>query len=391
MMCARRSARRIFSVLVAPVMVAGVLIGIPATASASTCFNWTGVQPPSPGGFDNNLFGVAVLSRCNAWAVGAYYNDEREIGQTLIEHWNGSSWKQVPSPNPGGSSGYNILYGVAAVSRDNIWAVGHYLNGTADQTLVEHWNGTAWKQVPSPNTASGGILYGVAAVSATNIWAVGEYSNNADVGQTLIEHWNGTAWKRVPSPNPGGALNGNFLFGVAAVSSANVWAVGSFSHQSLVLHWNGTAWTHVASSNSSSALNSLSSVAATSASNAWAVGYYFNGTADQTLIEHWNGTAWKRVASPNPSGTSNYNILNGVVALSASNAWAVGESIDGTGVHKTLVEHWTGTAWKHVPSPNPSSSGNTLYGVGASSATNIWAVGTYNGTTAGQALALHCC
>jgi hypothetical protein len=65
----------------------------------------------------------------------------------------------------------------------------------------------------------------VAATSARNAWAVGRYtSNNADFS-TLVEHWNGTAWRRVASPGLSSAQTG--LFGVAASSSRNVWAVGS--------------------------------------------------------------------------------------------------------------------------------------------------------------------
>ncbi len=398
MMCTRWfGTRRIFSVLAAPLVIIGSLIGNPGAASASTCFNWTGVQPPSPGTVDNRLSGVAVLSSCNAWAVGAYFNDQNEdFGQTLIEHWNGSSWKQVPSPSPGGTAETNILFGVDAVSRANIWAVGRYSHSGADLTLIEHWNGTAWKQVPSPNVTSANILYSVTAVSAADVWAVGGYFNSADVEQTLIEHWNGTTWKRVPSPNPGGSSNGNFLFGVTAVSSANVWAVGgyvigtAFVHKTLILHWNGTAWKQVPSPNPSSTDNILNGAGASSASNAWAVGEYFNSAGViQTLTEHWNGTAWKQVPSPNPGG-SHTNLLNGVTATSAANAWAVGYYFNGT-ANRTLIEHWNGTAWKQVASPNPSSSDNILYGVGASSASNLWAVGSSFNGTIGQALALHCC
>jgi hypothetical protein len=36
-------------------------------------------------------------------------------------HWNGRTWKQVPSPNPGE---VNELAGAAAVTASNIWAVG---------------------------------------------------------------------------------------------------------------------------------------------------------------------------------------------------------------------------------------------------------------------------
>lgn len=43
----------------------------------------------------------------------------------------------------------------------------------------------------------------MASISATDAWAVGE--QNLD--QTLIEHWNGTAWQIVPSTNPGPGSN----------------------------------------------------------------------------------------------------------------------------------------------------------------------------------------
>lgn len=50
------------------------------------------------------------------------------------------------------------------------------LKGTASQTLVEHWNGKTWKVQPSPNPGKGTLLFGVAATSSTNAWAVGYYN-----------------------------------------------------------------------------------------------------------------------------------------------------------------------------------------------------------------------
>ena len=398
-MCARWLARSAVSFLAVPVVVAGLLIGTPGVASASRCANWTGVQPPNPGTFDNRLFGVAALSSCNAWAVGNYFNDIMENnGQTLIEHWNGSSWKHVPSPSPGGKSQNNTLLGVAAASRTDVWAVGNYVTGGSNLTLIEHWDGTAWEQVPSPSPSGATGLNGVAAASATDAWAVGEYANSADVGRTLIEHWDGTAWTKVPSLNPGSS---DFLFGVAAVSATDAWAVGGyvtgppFVHKTLILHWNGTTWRRVPSPNPSATGNGLNGVSASSATNAWAVGTSDNGVGtEQTLTEHWNGTAWTRVPSPNPGGTTRFITLNGVAAVSATDAWAVGGYANSADVGQTLIEHWNGTAWKQVRSPNPSSISNILSGVSASSATNIWAVGARNSNTPrglGRTFAIHCC
>jgi len=128
-----------------------------------------------------------------------------------------------------------------------------------------------------------GTLHGVAATSAGNAWAVGESNLHA-----LILHWNGTAWKRVPSPSPPGSL-----LSVAATSARNAWAVGTG-----ILHWNGTAWKQQARNES---FGLLTGVAAASARNAWAVGYLCTARCgvhtSLIVIVHWNGTAWKAVTT----------------------------------------------------------------------------------------------
>ena len=328
---------RTFAVLTALLMLGGVLIGImPASAFASTCESWAGLQPSNPSSSANFLIGVATLSSCDAWAVGSYRDGN--VPQTLIEHWDGTSWSRVASPNPGGSAKPSQLSRLVATSSTNAWAVGGFSDGTADQTLIEHWNGTSWSQVASPNPGGRtheNFLDDVSATSSTNAWAVGSFFDGT-AGQTLIEHWNGTSWSQVASPNPGGSAKPNSLNRVVATSSTNAWAVGSFfdgtAGQTLIEHWNGTSWSRVASPNPGgpSHDNGLAGVSAISSTDAWAVGSFFDGTAGQTLIEHWDGTSWSRVASPNPGGSSHSNALVGVAATSTTNAWAVGNFFDGT-------------------------------------------------------------
>src|SRR2546423_10792758 len=122
----------------------------------------------------------------------------------------------------------NDLNGVTATSSSNAWAVGDYRNGTTERTLIEHWNGTAWRVKKSPSVGLGANdLKGVAATSSSNAWAVGDYhSGTAYADLTLIEHWNGTAWRVKQSPNVG--TYDNYLYGVTATSSSNAWAVGSY-------------------------------------------------------------------------------------------------------------------------------------------------------------------
>jgi hypothetical protein len=399
----RRPARRLALAVAASIVTAGgVAAAAPAGASAaiithagaSSCVAWTGgQQPPDPGGTDhsNYLRGVAVLSPCNAWAVGDY----QQPLHTLIEHWNGASWTQVPSPDPGTEAGLNA---VNAVSAGTVWAVGAYFDGTTWRTLVVRWKGASWTQVPSPSVsgASESILTAVRATSATDVWAVGYFINSNNVPRTLILHWNGHRWTRVPSPNPGGSARSQQLTGVAGVSRRNAWAVGFHNNgsfdKSTILHWNGHSWKQVKSPNPGTRGNFLQGVRATSAGNAWAVGSTYNGTADSTLIVHWNGSAWKRAKTPDQGGSAHNNDLLAITATSAKDAWAVGAYDSGAGL-RTLALHWNGSAWRRAPTPNlgDPATDDDLLAVGASTAGSVWAVGIYYNGSAEQALAIHCC
>jgi hypothetical protein len=334
------------------------------------------------------LNGVSASSSTNAWAVGT-----RSNGTTLTLRWNGTSWSQVASPNAG--TGANDLLGIYTVSATNAWAVGYYCTTSAcstEDTLILHWNGTSWSKATSPNPSSVvNVLQGVSGTSGTDIWAAGYMIGPSGSDNTLILHWNGTTWTAVKSPNPS-TTGANSLEAVSAVSSASAWAVGSYDATvtttvNLALRWSGTAWSKVKTPNPSSTFNNLSGVSATSASNAWAV-----GAAQGTLILHWNGTAWSKVTSPNPTGAS----VDAVSADSATDAWAVGEycvsSCGGPGaVLDTMTLRWNGTAWSKIKSPSPSStSRNLLFGVSATSATSAWAVGSYpNGSFVLTTLILH--
>src|SRR6266853_649976 len=118
-------------------------------------------------------------------------------------------------------------------------------------------------------------------------------------------------------------------------------------------------WQIVASPNSGTQANSLSSVAAATDSDVWAVGWAYNQSlgAYRTLIEHWNGTRWSLVRSPN--ATNGYNLLNGVAVVAANDVWTVGQAATGN-TYNTLVEHWNGVAWGIVPSPNVTGRSSVL-------------------------------
>jgi hypothetical protein len=326
----------------------GVFLAALGFATTPTPAGWSLITSPNVGASANILKDVTCASASDCWAVGDH------SFQTLIEHWNGSSWTVVPSPNVSASATQNynnFLDGVACASASDCWAVGKYwhANGIFDtyyQAVIQHWDGTAWTIFSLPAQPS--ALSDVTCVSASDCWAVG----------SSIQHWDGTSWALVNSPSGGGRS-------VTCASASECWVVGDASIQ----RWDGTSWVNVPYIYPSDEGTTLEDVACASASDCWVVGFYPVGEEEnQSFIEHWDGTSWTIVPAPNPGGT---NALTGVTCASASECWAIG----------TYIERWDGSSWSIVPSPNPTSgTQNLLERVTCASTSECWVVGYTSGS-----------
>jgi hypothetical protein len=361
-------------------------LALASATAASAAPGWTVVPSVDPSAGENVLNGVAVRSSTDAWAVGNFTGpDPDDDGLNMLtEHWNGTAWSQVPTPAVPHLD--ESLLAVGASSASDAWAVGFEKGvGAAGRfPLAAHWNGSSWTIVPTPTQTGGSksTLNGVVDLSPTNAWAVGR-SRSATA---LVEHWNGTAWSIVPVPTPAGAATSQ-LAAISALSPTNIWAVGSVvnivntavQNRTLVEHWNGSAWSIVPARNATTS-NLLTGVTAVAANDVWAVGYTIttdgSNQPDRTLIEHWNGTSWSIVASPTVASN---DTLTGVAARSATDIWAVGFRQDPSGaipIDRTLTEHWNGSAWSVVASPNVGSNDNLLNAVAAVPG-DVWAVGSW--------------
>jgi hypothetical protein len=344
---------------------------------------WSIVSSPNVSSASyNQLNGVAIVSHKNAWAVGQSTNTVTSVASTLTEHWNGTSWRIVPSPNAG--SAQNLLQTVAVIPHTSqLWAVGGSINGGGpSQTLIERWDGADWDVVPSPDVGTGNNGLGaVVALSAASAWAVG-FAATASGSQALIEHWDGNRWNVVTSPPVTGNVN---LAGLAAVpGTRQLWASGGSGNATLTEHFGGASWSVVPSPSApgSPGGNFLYAITSAAASDVWATGSYGTGGSPVlTLTEHWDGTGWSVIPSPNPSAIE--DVLFAVAPIPATTQlWAVGlEGSPSPGSFQTLAEHWDGTSWSVVASPSPSPYENLLRAVATRSA-EAWAVGSST-TTAG--------
>jgi hypothetical protein len=251
---------------------------------------------------------------------------------------------------------------------------------------------SSWAVVKSPNRGTGAnALHGVSADSPTDAWAVGYQTTSTGAQHTLIEHWNGATWLVVASPNSGS----DFLYGVSADSPTDAWAVGGTNlppkgnRKNLVEHWNGTVWSLVTVPSTKKANDDLTSVVAFAANDVYAVGT--DGTQQSTknlpLLEIWNGAVWSKGNPAGPTGSTDAS-LSGIGATSPTDIWAVGSaSVGGNG--NPIIEH-RGTigGFSLVPSPALGLSFGILGGVAAITSTDAWAVGQ-DGTSLGRTLAEH--
>ena len=339
------------------------------------------IRAGSDGLYDDELYGVSGGSTDDVWAVGddcCYAHGSQEYYHSLIEHWDGSNWSIVPYPKDEPADSY--LRAVTAISSKDAWAVGYSVFPNA--ALIEHWNGKKWSVVSNPYVYNGAELLSITAISRNNIWAGGEGNDAA-----LLEHWDGNAWSVVPGITMGGLT---ILTSIAATGPNDIMAIGNYySPNSKVFaeHWNGSSWSNTAP-DTKFFVSSFAALTAASSNNMWAVGSEEpskRSQVPQTLVEHWNGSRWSLVPSPNRDPSGSYaltNTLNGVVAASPDDVWAVGlwTWFTGDGTPRSLFEHWNGKVWTAQAGPpslesNSNAASNELLGIANVHSGGLWAVG----------------
>src|SRR3954452_25478258 len=258
--------------------------------------------------------------------------------------------------------------------------------------VVVATGGPAWAatatQIPVASTGFFGGFLGVDAVSPSDGWAVGGNGNG------VVQRFNGTRWNLFPSPDllNGGANNWALLTGVDATSAGNAFAVGQSTaaaggaKTAVALRWNGSAWSRQVVAGPAGTDTEFTGVKAFSAGDAWAVGQTApaGSTFRNTLAMHYNGTAWAAVPTPSPGTRTNF--VTAVDGISGTDVWMAGYTLNlpyGNRFRQSLIEHWNGSTWTQIPTPNNGST--DLYDIAGLSSTDTGAVGY--GSTGGAFVA----
>jgi hypothetical protein len=283
----------------------------------------------------DGLDSVSATGPLDVWAVGFL-----DTG-SLIEHYNGHKWAMVACPCQRGTSELN---GVDARTTSDAWAVGYIQpSGKRETPFAQHWNGSTWAQVPTaplPASYTFPEFTSVLDLGPGNVLAVGGYytklGGKKSVQQALAEHWNGQAWQQVSVP---AFSTASYLASISGSALAGVTAAGGVSsggHDIPVIdRWNGTGFVQVTQPVTA---GDLSAVTVLSSTSAYAAG---NTGSTTTLAEHYNGTQWTQVPTPSPSGA----YFSGI-AVDPSGQFAVAVGAHGpTGSERSLIEQGNGQTW----------------------------------------------
>jgi hypothetical protein len=118
--------------------------------------------------------------------------------------------------------------------------------------------------------------------------------------------------------------------------------------------------------------NYLWGVSMISATDAWAVGDTVpsDGATTSPLFLHWDGVSWVQV----DSSVQDSVVPLAVDALASDDVWAVGRSFSFERGFRPVAVHWDGTGW-HASRVPASGTEGQLLGVKAVGPNDVWAVG----------------
>ena len=285
----RQLGRSTVAVLVSAVF-AAVATLVPAGPASASGYPWTVVPTPnSAGALETSLADTSCTPGGFCMAVGA--TNHGRVDQAFSEYMQDSPWAVVNTPSSSPNRA-NDLYGVSCVSASFCVAVGVAATSGIGQTLIEQWDGSTWKLLPSPDTNPGEAqqLQAVSCTSVTSCQAVGSVDEVAGTTDTLVESWNGATWSIVGSPDEGtGGLSE--LDGVSCPASTECTAVGSYFNGSVepdpgrVLERHGPGRSCRAPIRRSGTTSVLTSASCPLPTACTAVGYSAPGSTFQTLVE----------------------------------------------------------------------------------------------------------
>jgi len=311
--------------------------------------SWKIQTIPAPKASDAFLVSVSCPSARDCTAVGGEASSRTQFG-VLAEQWNGHRWRVTQAGDPAGVTA-GTLYSVSCARADNCVAVGMWQGRTRNMTLLERWNGHSWRLLTAPRVRRSAALTGVDCTRTGWCMAVGEIASPGRPGEVaMAEEFTNGSWHRVSTP----VLAGSSLTVFNDTWCANrlsCLAVGQSqgtSNTSIAAQWTGSSWTPQSLSGAANEI--LLGISCFSSARCMAVG---SGVA-RPVSQQWTGTSWTPETTAHVSGTS-FASLYQVSCPTATRCIAVGAKTNGGlgAIGKPLAEEWNSSSWRVLRTPNP--------------------------------------
>jgi hypothetical protein len=292
--------------------------------------------------------------------------------RTVMLHYDGSSWTRMITPTRETAPAKDEFIAVAAIGPKNVWAVGWsgiQASGSS-RTLVQHYDGSAWSIVSSPDPGVSDYFFSVSALRSGSIWALGIKGGAPNPGFVpMLQHRSaGGAWNEVAFPAAVNRCEASSaeVTAVDAISDSEVYVAGSCKHdtskQPFVIRWNGSAWSLAMTAPAGATLSALGG--GQYGGPVWAVGY-LPGTPTAPLAYRGRGASWTEDSPPLVEHVDQSLAAVAVMPGSPNRVYAVGRDNGPTGQHG-LAYRWDGTAWTHENVTGPENGLVPLFGVTAS-------------------------
>jgi hypothetical protein len=305
---------------------------------------WDGVFSVVPeGATSSNLQAVTCPEATSCKAAGSYTTPSGTY--SLIEVWDGFSWRLQSSANVTGAS-QTVLKGISCPAGTNVCsAVGYSSTGNVKTASAQRWDGATWsvQTVPLPSGAAASELNSIDCQGTSFCMAVGRYTEkkeSEEYDHPFSAMWNGSVWSLKTVPEPGGYRTES-LSDVSCTGTVPICtAVGHSFYpgwNTLVVRWNGTAWGLQATD-----WYGIFSGIDCSNSNAnpcVAVGLWPSIAESRTAAARWDGASWSVEGSGNPGVLdffpTNWSLAD--VSCRLATCISVGSMSNSSGVKKTLV------------------------------------------------------
>ena len=202
----------------------------------------TGFIPPPDGGtyFGPTSFQIRMAAPDDGWVMPFQV---QHGGNATLLHYDGTAWRLVQTPFVSDNFKFYQFFDMSVAGPDDLWIVGNYTDDSGSsasgQTMfIAHDDHGQWSQVAHLGTGS---LQTIAMRSSADGWIFGQ---NGSGQEWLAYHYDGTAWK--PATPPASSGGESFLNGLTSGPDGSYWAISAATSGSHLLHlvnghWQATA------------------------------------------------------------------------------------------------------------------------------------------------------